>query len=121
MIDFSEVKLFKTSNGRSVTYEDLLRDVYEHSEETRDSIKTLVGQMSSLIKSPSDAVMLMAHVTVMIESRVKNDDLLVKVASILSRLIQKNLDKNDGPDWELSEEDRRQLLQEAESLLDKRV
>lgn len=116
MIDFSGVGIFKTKDGRQVTYEDLLRDVYENNAETRESIKTLVGELTNLIKTPSDAMMVMAHVTMMIDTRVKNDDLLVKIASILSRMIQKQTGKSDD-DWGISEDEKRQLLQEAESVL----
>lgn len=119
MIEFSDVKLFTTKNGKTVSYEDLLRDVYENSEETRESIRKLVEQLTGMMSSPSDAMMIMAHITMMIESRVKNDDLLVKIASILSRLIQKNTGKSEGPDWQISEEERRQLMREVEEVLDR--
>lgn len=120
MIDLSEVKIFVTKDGEKITYEDLLREVYENNQDTKQSIRDLVDQMVSLIKHPSDAMMVMAHVTMMLDTKVKNDDLLVKLASILSRLIQQKTEKASGGDWEISDEEKRQLLQEAESVLDKK-
>jgi hypothetical protein len=120
MIDFSEFGLFKTSDGRKITYEDLLSDIYENTEEDRQSIKILVDQMTSLISSPSDAVALMEHITNLLDARVKNSDILVKVASIVSRIIQRGMTSTDSTaDWEISEEEKKQLLSEAESLLDR--
>lgn len=120
MIDFSDVKLFTTRDGRKISYEDLLRDVYENNADTKESIKSLVDELTKLIKTPADAMMVMAHVSTMIETKVKNDDLLVKIASIISRMIQRNSGKSDSPEWEISEEEKRQLLTEVETVLSKR-
>jgi len=118
MIDFSEYGLFKKSDGTLVTYEDLLKDIYENAEEDRETVRILVDQMSSLISSPADAIKLMEHISTLMDARVKNSDLLVKVASIVSRLISKQLNNNEGSaDWEISEEEKQQLLQQAEDIV----
>lgn len=121
MIDFSEIKVFKTSDGRVVSYEDLLRDVYENADETRRSIRLLVDQMTLLIKTPADAMMIMAHVTQMIETRVKNDDLIIKIASIIGRVVQKGMSTKDSPEWEISEDERKQLMAEVDEVLSKEL
>jgi hypothetical protein len=111
-VNFSQVDLFTTRDGRKITYEQLLGDIYENSEESRESMRTLLDQMTSLISSPAEAVMLMQHITTLLEARIKNDDLLVKVASIVSRIVQKSLDSKGDDDGFLliSEEERKQLL-----------
>ena len=120
MIDFSEVGLFKTSDGRMITYERLLSDIYENTEEDRDSIKVLVEQLTGLITSPSDAVALMEHISSLMDARVKNSDLLVKVASIVSRIVQRGMTANESTsDFEITEEEKKQLLAEAETILDR--
>lgn len=118
MIDFSEIGLFKTKSGKKITYEDLLSDIYENSAESREAMRLLIEQMTSLISSPSDAVVLMEHITNLLDARVKNDDLLVKVASIVSRIIQRGMSSVEKTsEWEISDEEKKQLLAEAENLL----
>ena len=38
MIDFSEIGLFE-KDGKKVTYEDLLRDIYQNAEDTRETMR----------------------------------------------------------------------------------
>ncbi len=119
MIDFSEIGLFTTKDGKKVTYEDLLRDVYENSDESRKAMRALMEQLTSLIDSPQAAMELMEHITNLLDARVKNDDILVKIASILSRIIQKGMVTEDNKeDWEITEEEKKQLLLEAENMMD---
>lgn len=116
-IDFSEYGLFKRSNGTQVTYEDLLADIYENADDDRKTIQVLVEQLSELISSPSDAVVLMEHITGLLDARVKNSDLLVKVASIVSRMILKNVTEagSDDGGFIISEEEKKQLLDMGEA------
>lgn len=116
-IDFSEYGLFKRSNGTQVTYEDLLADIYENADDDRKTIQVLVEQLSGLISSPSDAVVLMEHITGLLDARVKNSDLLVKVASIVSRMILKNVTEagSDDGGFIISEEEKKQLLDMGEA------
>lgn len=122
MIDFSEIKVFKTKKGKYVTYEDILRDIYNNSSETRDTISTLVDTLTGMISSPQDAILVMEAVTEMLQARVKNDDLLVKVASIVARIASKQVtDKSGGSDWEITDEEKKQLLQEATAVIESEI
>lgn len=118
MIDFSEFKLFE-KDGKPVTYQDLLQDIYTNSEESKDTMKILVDQLITLVDSPSAAVALMAHINSLMESKIKNDDLLVKVASIMARIIQKGMSDSatSDDDWGIGEEEKKKLLEEAEQYL----
>lgn len=121
-IDFSEFDLFTTRDGRKINYEDLLCDIYENAEESRAALRTMVEQMVSLINSPQEAVALMEHITTLMDTRVKNDDILVKLAAMLSRVIQRSMEgKEEGgtSEW-LTDAEKKQLLQEAEEALNKR-
>ena len=123
MIEFSEIMLFTTKDGRKITYEQLLSDIYDNSTESRETMRTLIDQMASLIQCPADAVLLMEHIAMLMDTRVKNDDLLVKVASIVSRIVQRSMDTNNkgDSDWEIPEEEKKQLLAEAKEVVEKRI
>jgi hypothetical protein len=119
MVDFSEYGLFERKDGTKVTYEDLLRDIYQNSEEDRDAVALLVKKLTDQINTASDAAMLMESVTQLMDARIKNNDLMVKVASIVSRIIQRGMTSTDSEaDWEISEEEKKQLLMEVEEALD---
>ena len=118
MIDFSEIKLFKDKNGKMVTYEQLLQDIYSNSEESRETMKVLVDRLVNLVDSPAAAVAMMEHVNNLMDSKIKNDDLLVKVASILSRIIQRGMSTVESTeDYGISPEEKEQLLAEANAYL----
>ena len=118
MGDFSNVVLFKNEKGEYVSYEDLLRNIYDNTQETRNSIEELVIKIVPMMKETSDAVILLDMVTNLLGVRVKNDDLLIKVAAIVSRMMGK-LDTK-SPELEISKEDRDQLLKEINDEAKKR-
>ena len=119
MDDISNTPIFVTHAGKTITYQDLMRDIYENSSDTRDNIQTLVEQMVSLIEKPEDAIVLMGHITDMVNARIKNDDLLVKVAAILSRILQKSVSPSAvDAGWEISDAEKKQLLAEANQMMD---
>lgn len=120
-INFKDINLFTNHEGDNVTYEDILKDIYNNSEESRETMRVLVEQLSSLITSPKDAIALMEHINGLLDARIKNDDLLVKLATIVGRMIQKEMSESSTDDgaFGLSEEERQQLLETAKKTKDK--
>lgn len=117
MADFSKTELFKRADGSYVTYEDLLRDIYTNTDETRQNIGDVLQQLVGFMKSSDEAVVLMQHLTNLIDSRIKNDDILVKVAAIVSRIIQKTPAKDAGASALITDEEKEQLLREVDDLM----
>lgn len=120
-INFKDINLFTNHEGDNVTYEDILKDIYNNSEESRETMRVLVEQLSSLVTSPKDAIALMEHINGLLDARIKNDDLLVKLATIVGRMIQKEMSESSTDDgaFGLSEEERQQLLETAKKTKDK--
>lgn len=114
-MDISNTKLF-TREGKDITYQDLLSDIYTNNEESRDTIRLLMEQLVSLIDSPQSAAALMDHINSILNSKIRNDDLLLKLAAIVSRSTTKSMD-SDGGELLISPDEKRQLLQEAEAYL----
>ena len=50
-----------------------------------------------------------------LEISVKNDDALVKLAAVVQRLVSASMKESEDGEFGLSDEERRQLLDEAES------
>jgi hypothetical protein len=112
--------IFTDRKGNEIAYEDLLKDIYNHSEDTRSDIQALIKQLSSLIGGPAEAVALMSHVTEMLNARIRNDDLLVKVAAIIARGRNAAKSSDNGETYVIPEEERTQLLNEVYELAPRR-
>lgn len=99
----NEVEIF---NKKS--FKDLIQDIYENSSEKKDQIQSLISQLVSLIKRTEDVVLIGPVVKDLLDVSVKNDDQLVKLASVLQRL----MGKATTEDAELlSEFEKQQLIE----------
>lgn len=104
----NDFELFK-----GTTFSDLMKDVYHNSKKKSRQIDSLIQQLEPLVKNVSDATLIVPMIKDYIEVSVKNDDALVKLASIVQRLVNTN-SKEDSSEFGLTDEERTRLLQEAE-------
>lgn len=98
-------------------FSDLLRDIYINSKKKETQINGLIDSLKPLIKNVADASMMVPLIKEYLEVSVKNDEHLVRLASIVQRLLIA-ADKGDKDDGALTEAERKQLLNEAQDLLD---
>ena len=107
-----EFELFKGTN-----FSDLMRDVYHNSKKKSRQIDALIKNLEPMIKNIGDASIIVPMIKDYLEVSVKNDDALVKLAAVVQRLVSANSKDDDGNEFGLSEEERKRLLEEAESEL----
>ena len=103
-----EFELFKGTN-----FSDLMRDVYHNSKKKSRQIDTLIKELQPMIKNVGNATVIVPLIKDYLEVSVKNDDALVKLASVVQRLVS-STNKEDDSEFGLTEEERCQLLEEAE-------
>lgn len=96
---------------------DLFRDIYNNQTSKKKNISALIEELRKLIKTAGDAAIIAPIVKDLIEVSVKNDDHLVKLATIAHRL-QLSINKGIGEDGYLSASEKKQLLAEIESSID---
>ena len=106
----TEFELFNGTN-----FSDLMRDIYHNSKKKSRQIDGLIKELQPLIKNTGDASVLVPMIKDYLEVSVKNDDALVKLAAVVQRLISATNKESDDSEFGLSDEERRQLLEEAES------
>jgi len=106
----TEFELFNGTN-----FSDLMRDIYHNSKKKSRQIDGLIKELQPLIKNTGDASVLVPMIKDYLEVSVKNDDALVKLAAVVQRLISATNKESDDGEFGLSDEERRQLLEEAES------
>lgn len=99
------------------TLSDLFSEIYDNSKETKGQVKGLIGELKPLIENIGDATLIVPMIKEYMEIGVKNDDALIKLATIIQR-IETAQAKGDGNDFDFS--DLQDLLEEQEQL-DKEV
>lgn len=109
--------LFTGSDGKDVTFEDLLRKIYENAEaknfhllQTSELLKPFVQE------NIQNAVLMLPHIASLQSISVKNDEQLVKMAAIVARGKNKSNDESDMDSFGLTPELRDELMAQAKEL-----
>jgi len=106
-----------------VTFSTLMSDIYYNSKSKHADIKTLVDNLSNQI-TIENAEMLVPLVKEYLEIDVKNDEMLVKLASIVQRHLNKGVSSLGELDTLLSTQEKEQLLsamEEAKQVIDQSI
>lgn len=107
----ADYELFK-----GTSFSDLMRDVYHNSKKKSRQIDTLIQELQPLVKNVGDATVIVPLIAEYLEVSVKNDDALVKLASIVQRLVSASgKGEEEGNEFGLTDEERKRLIHEAES------
>ena len=89
-------------NGKSLS--DLFSEIYDNSRKKDKQISALISELKPLIEDVGDATLVVPMIKEYLEIGVKNDEQLVKIATIVQRL-ETSIQKNSGDsDWFDSEE-----------------
>ena len=104
----NDYELFKGKNLSS-----LFKDIYNNQLSKKAKISALIEELKKMIRHAGDVASVGPIISSLIDSSVKNDDQLVKLATIATRIIAAEK-KTEGQDGFLSEFEKNQLLQELE-------
>ena len=69
-------------------FADLLEEIYDNQKRKEKQISTLISELRPLIEDTGDATLIVPLIKEYLEIGVKNDDQLVKVATIIQRIFQ---------------------------------
>ena len=97
-------------------FSDLCKDIVTNSESTRDQLDILISDLRTFIKTANDALMVVPMIKEYLDIRVKNDEQLVKLAAVVQRLMNRGPVGPDGGSLTLTEEEKKQLMQEIENI-----
>jgi len=96
------------------TLSDLFGEIYDNSKETKGQVKSLISELKPLIESIGDATLIVPMIKEYMEIGVKNDDALVKLATIIQRMESAQAKGETGSDFDFS--DLQDLLDETNAL-----
>ncbi len=97
-------------------FSSLMKDIVLNSQEKKDTIDKLVDDLKPLVKNTNDALMLVPMIKEYLDIGVRNDEQLVKLAAVVQRLLSSGDQTNGETGSILSQEEREQLLKDAESI-----
>ena len=96
------------------TFSSLLEEIYNNQKKKARQIKDMIAELRPLITDTGDATVIVPLIKDYLDVSVRNDDQLVKIATIVQRLIQ-NQGTSD-PSMGISEAEIDQLMQEIDRL-----
>lgn len=96
------------------TLKDIFKHIYENQTEKKHEIQELVTVMAKMIRQPDDVVTIGPVIQQFIDTSVKNDEQLVKMANIIQRYVAVESRVADLSDSNmLTEAERDTLLKNA--------
>lgn len=83
------------------TLSGVFEEIYKNSKDKDFKINSLIGELTGMIESPGDATLIVPLIKDYLDVSVKNNEHLIKLASIVQRLeTSGNKDGNQEFDWE---------------------
>ena len=96
------------------SFGDLLKEIHSNQKKKSTQIASMIAELRPLITSLGDATVVVPLIKEYMEISVKNDDHLIKMASIVQRLTTGGTNTGDG--GLLSEDEMSQLMEVAEEI-----
>jgi hypothetical protein len=96
------------------SFSDLLKEIHKNQSKKSKQLASLIAELRPLITNLGDATVVVPLIKEYMEISVKNDDQLIKMASIVQRLSTGTANTGDG--GMLTDEEMEQLQQVAEEI-----
>ena len=94
----------------------LFEDIYENQKNKKARISELIAEMKKVIRHSNDMVVIGPIIKDLVDTSVRNDESLIKMAAIAQRMIASK-DKTIGEEGFLSDKEKEQLLQQLEDVV----
>jgi hypothetical protein len=99
------------------SFQDLTKDIYENSRKKKLQIDLLIQEIHGMITTIDDAVAVAPIIKEYMEVSVKNDEHLVKLASVIQRIMLKSKGADDESSI-LSESEKEELMLTLQETVD---
>ena len=91
------------------TFQDLTKDIYENTTKRKVQIDLLISEIHGFITTIDDVVLVAPIIKEYMDTAVRNDEHLVKLAGVLQRIISKSQGESDES-MLLSDEEKEELM-----------
>ena len=99
---------YELFEGKSLS--SLFKDIYDNSKHNKEQLEMLVKEVAGFIKDGDMAIQLIPMIKEYLDINVKNDEQLVKLATVVQRLIAAEAKGGAESEFGLSEKEKEQLL-----------
>ena len=105
---------FEVFEGKSLS--DVFKDIYDNSKTNKKQLEVLMKEVVGFIKDGDTAVQIIPMLKEYLEINVKNDEQLVKLATVVQRIATANSKGDSTEEFGLSEKEKEQLLKDIEDV-----
>jgi|TARA_B100000035_G_C20520908_1_gene345391 hypothetical protein len=92
-------------------FSDIIEEIYLNQKKKEEQISTLISELKPLIQDIGDATLVVPLLKEYLEISVKNDEQLIKMATIIQRAVQNEGD--DDGNFGMTDAEKQQLLDEV--------
>jgi cytochrome c551/c552 len=94
----------------------LFKDIYDNQQNKKQRISELIAEMKKVIRHAGDMAVIGPIIKDLVDTSVKNDDSLIKMAAIAQRIIGA-AQKAEGDSGFLSDDEKEQLLKQLDETI----
>jgi len=98
-------------------FKDILEEIYVNQKKKDKQISTLINELKPMVTDIGDATLIVPLIKEYLEIGVKNDEQLIKMATIVQRCVS-NSGGGSGDEFNISDAEKAQLLGEINKLND---
>ena len=95
------------------TFSNILEEIYKNQKRREGQVTALISELKPLVNEIGDATLIVPLIKEYMEIGVKNDEQLIKMATVIQRAVQNT---NDDGSIGISEEEKEALMAEMEKL-----
>jgi|TARA_B100000131_G_scaffold206858_1_gene198957 methyl-accepting chemotaxis protein len=98
------------------TLSDVFKDIYDNSKTNKQQLEVLMKEVVGFIKDGDTAVQIIPMLKEYLEINVKNDEQLVKLATVVQRIMaaEGRISNDSGDEFGLTDAEKKQLMDAIE-------
>ena len=97
-------------------FSDLLGEIYDNQKKKENQISALISELKPMGQEIGDATLIVPLIKEYLEIGVKNDEQLIKLATIIQRIQQASASADASNPFIISEEEKSQLLESIDKI-----
>lgn len=97
------------------SFGSLFKDIYNNHKKTQKQASELINNLTDMVSEPGEAVMMVPLISGILDSSIKNDDSLVKLANAAIKALDKKAEAAENGEL-LSDKEKEQLFAEIKSI-----
>ena len=97
-------------------FSELLSEIYDNQKKKDVQISSLISELKPLVTDIGDATLVVPLIKEYLEMGVKNDEQLIKLASIIQKISQVSNNPGDNNSFNLSEKEKEDLMKTIDDL-----